>query len=57
MILVRGFAALLIAVAISPCAAAQDKESLPIAAVDARVAFPKLQEHADGGDSARRGFK
>jgi hypothetical protein len=43
MILVRGFATLLVAAAFAPCAIAQDKETLPIVAVDARVAFPNFK--------------
>ena len=43
MNLVRGLATLLIAAAVAPCAMAQDKETLPIAAVDVRATFPNFK--------------
>jgi hypothetical protein len=64
MILARGFAALMIAAAFAPCALAQEKETLPIAAVDARVTFPKFKSmptvasalQVDSGDLPGHGF-
>jgi len=46
MTFVRGVAALLMAAAVAPCAMAQDKETLPIAAVDVRAAFPNFKSES-----------
>ena len=43
MMLLRGFATLLVAAAVAPCAAAQDNETLPIVAADVRAAFPRFK--------------
>jgi hypothetical protein len=46
MILGRSVMMIAIAMAIAPCAAAQNKETLPIVAADARVAFPRYKDPA-----------